>query len=338
MNARRPARPAALAVAVAGLLVGCGGSGPHPPRHRAGAEPAVAPAPARAPAGQVVRVGAQAEGIVADPRAGLVAVAVREPTRIALLSARTGRLLRHVSIAGPARHLQLDGSTLLVPEAPIGRVLELPLTKSHPARAPRSIATGSLPHDAAALDGRVFVADEFGHAVSVLSGARQIREIRGFTQPGGLAAVGKDVALVDVGADVITLIDGRSLKILGRVPVGSGITHDVAGSGGRIYVADTRGGALFTLATRPRLRVLSRLALPGRPYGIASDPAHDRLWVSETATNRLVELSTASPEPRILATYPTVRQPNTVAVDPANRTVFVAGAATGVVEVIHPRR
>ena len=336
MSVRRPIRSVGLAVAVAGLLAGCGGSGSHAPHHRAGAEPAVAPAPTAAPAGRVVAVGAQAEGIVADPRAGLVAVAVREPTRIALLSARTGRVLRHVAIAGPARHLQLDGSwTLLVPEAPIDRLLMLPLIQGAGPR--RSIATGSLPHDAAAAAGRVFVADEFGHAVSVLFGGRQIREVGGFTQPGGVAAVGKDVALVDVGADVVTLIDGRSLRILGRVPVGSGISHDVAGPGGRIYVADTRGGALFTLATRPRLRVLSRLAVPGTPYGIASDPAHHRLWVTETATNTLAELSTASPTPRVLATYPTVRQPNTVAVDPADETVFVAGAAAGVVEVIRPR-
>ncbi len=321
--------------ALAALLLGCSGS--QPARHRAGAEPAAAPAPAGTPIGHVVRVGAQAEGIVVDAPAGLVAVAVRMPTRIALLSAGGGRLLRHLRIAGPARHLQLDGaSLLLVPEAPINRLLELPLSTTRHPPPRRSIVTASLPHDAAAADGRVFVADEFGRAVSVLAGGREIRQITGFTQPGGMTPVGKDVALVDVGADVVTLIDGRSLRVLGHVATGSGISHDVVGPAGRLYVVDTRGGALFTLTTRPRLHLLSRLALSGTPYGIASDPLRRRVWVTETATNTVAELDVRRPRPRVIATFPTVRQPNTVAVDTASGRVFIAGASAGVVQFFDP--
>ena len=330
-----PWTPSAAIPALAALLLGCGGS--QRARQRAGAEPALAPAAARTPTGHVVRVGAQAEGIVIDVPAQLVAVAVRMPTRIAVLSARSGRLLRHLRIAGPARHLQLEGaSTLLVPEAPINRLLELALTSAHGPHTSRSVITGSLPHDAAASDGRVFVADEFGHAVSVIDAGRQVRQIPGFTQPGGVAAVGKDVAVVDVGADVVTLIDGRSLRVLGHVAIGTGISHDVAGPDGRLYVADTRGGAVFTLATRPRLRLLSRLGLPGIPYGLASDPTRRRLWVTETATNTVVELDISRPRPRVIATVPTVRQPNTVAVDISSGRVFVAGASAGVVEFFDP--
>ena len=321
--------------ALAALVVGCGGS--QPPRHRAGAEPAVAPAPARTPVGHVVRVGTGAEGIVVDAPAGLVALAVRMPTRIALLSARSGRLIRHLRIDGPARDLQLNGtSTLHVPEAPINRLLELPLSAGRHVPPRRSIVTASLPHDATAIDGRIFVADEFGHAVSVLAGEREIRQITGFTQPGGITAVGKDVALADVGADVVTLIDGRSLRVLGHVAIGTGISHDVTGPAGRLYVADTRGGALFTLATRPRLRLLSRLGLPGTPYGLASDPLRRRLWVTETATNTVAELDTSRPRPRVITTFPTVRQPNTVAVDISSGRVFIAGASAGVVQFFDP--
>jgi DNA-binding beta-propeller fold protein YncE len=70
--------------------------------------------------------------------------------------------------------------------------------------------------------------------------------------------------------------------------------------------------------------------------GCASDPARGRLWVTETGSNRLVELDVSAPRPRIVATFPTVRQPNTVAVDPTTGDVYVAGADAGVVEVLHP--
>ena len=329
-----PRPPLALALAAASLLAaGCGGGGPM--RHLAGAEPAVSPVPARAAAGRVVSVGAGAEGIVADPRRGVVAVAVRDPPRVALVGERADRVLRRLPILGAARHLQLDGSgTALVPEATRDRLLELPL---HAGAGPRrSIATGSLPHDAAAADGRVFVTDEFGHAVSVVGRDRVIRRIGGFVQPGGVAAVGGDVAAVDVGADTVSLIDARTLTVIGRVSFGSGVTHDAAGRRGLLYVVDTRGDALFTVQTRPRLRVSSRLPLPGTPYGIAADPAHDRLWVTETASDRLIELNISGPRPRPLAAFATVRQPNSVTVDPRTQTVFVAGAANGVVQVLDP--
>jgi DNA-binding beta-propeller fold protein YncE len=270
-----------------------------------------------------------------DRRLGLVAVAVRDPTRVALISTRTGSVRRHVVIAGPARHLALDGSaTLLVPEAPINRLLELSLR--HPSSGARSVRTGSLPHDAVALAGRIFVADEFGRAVSVISGGHAVARIGPFTQPGGIAAVAGRIALVDVGADTVSLLDPRTLRILARARAGAGPTHDAAGPDGRLYVVDTRGGELLTFATRPRLALINRLALPGRPYGIVAEPGRDRLWVTETGSNTLVELAIGSPRPRVLQRIATVRQPNSVAADPTTGEVFVAGAAAGVVEEIHP--
>jgi DNA-binding beta-propeller fold protein YncE len=332
--------PHVCGVAVAGLaaalvIAGCGAGAAHRQTHLPGAEPAVSPPLQRAPAGRIVRVGAAAEGIIAVPRAGVVAVAVRDPDRITLLSLSSGAVVRALRIAGPARHLALDGPrTLLVPEAPINRLLELSLR--HPSSGARSVRTGSLPHDAVALAGRIFVADEFGRAVSVISGGHAVARIGPFTQPGGIAAVAGRIALVDVGADTVSLLDPRTLRILARARAGAGPTHDAAGPDGRLYVVDTRGGELLTFATRPRLALINRLALPGRPYGIVAEPGRDRLWVTETGSNTLVELAIGSPRPRVLQRIATVRQPNSVAADPTTGEVFVAGAAAGVVEEIHP--
>ena len=156
----------------------------------------------------------------------MVAVAVRDPDRIALVALRSGDVRGHARIAGPARHLSLDGPrTLLVPEAPIDHLLKLGL----PHGRRRSIHTGSLPHDATAAGGKVFVADEFGNAITVIAPGRPPATIRGFVQPGGIATVGGRPALVDVAADVVALVDPESDVVLARAPAGAGPTHDAAG-------------------------------------------------------------------------------------------------------------
>jgi len=333
-----PSRAAALAVATAALaLASCGAqhrkSAPGLP---SAAEPAGAPVTARAPAGRSVKVGGLPEGIVVDGKTGLVVVGVRNPAQLVLLDARTGRVLRRISIAGAPRHLQLAaaGGPVLVPAEPVNRLLELGL----PRGGVRSIPVGAHPHDAAADGRRVFVANEFGQSVSVIQGSRVIASIGGFAQPAGVASLGAKVAVVDVRLNSVTLIDARALAVTGRLAAGAGPTHDVAGLGGRLYVIDTRGGAVFSYQTRPTFRLLNRFSLPGAPYGVAIDRARGRLWVALTAKDELVELATGGQSLRVLGVYETGRQPNTVAVDPRDGRVFVADAGPGTVQVIKPLR
>lgn len=324
------------ALAVAILLTGCGGA-----HHRRtatlppAAEPAVAPAAPLHPAGQVMRVGTLPEGIVVDPPAGMVAVAVRDPARLVLIGAGSGRVVRTVPIAAPARHLSLAGDSgpVLVPAETVARLIEVSL----PSAMTRSIDVGVHPHDAAAAAGRVFVGNEFGRSVSVIAGRRAVAQIGGFAQAGGLAAVGPNLAVVDVRTDTVTLIDAHALRVIDKVPAGKGPTHVVAADG-RLFVADTRGNALLVYVTQPGLHLVGRLALPGTPYGIAIDPVRRRLWVTLTAANELVEMTIEGSTLRPVASYPTGRQPNTVAVDPIDGRVFVADADAGLVQLINPRR
>jgi DNA-binding beta-propeller fold protein YncE len=279
-------------------------------------------------------VGAFPEGIAADPRTGIVVVAVRDPDQLVLLSARNGRVLRRVSILAPPRHLELaaPGGPVLVPAEPIDTLFLLGLRGGRL----RAVKVGVHPHDAAAAAGRIFVGNEFGQSVSVIVGTRVVGQVGGFQQPGGLAAVGPDVAVVDVRTNSVTLIDATSLRVVGRAPAGEGPTHVVSGPGDRLYVVDTRGGAVLTYATRPRLRLLDRFALPGTPYGVAIDRRRERLWVTLTAKDEVAELATGGPSLRLLAVYATDRQPNTVAVDPREDRVFVADSGPGTVQLIEP--
>jgi DNA-binding beta-propeller fold protein YncE len=186
------AAPAIAAPAIAALAIAACGSAPRAGR---GAEPARSPPRTPAIAGREVPVGGSPEGIAVDSRAGIVAVATRRPNALALLDVHSGRVRRLVGLAGTARHLALaaTGSSLLIPSEAMDRLIELDLRSWWHAQ----VAVGAHPHDAVAVDGRTFVADEFGHSVSVVEHGRVASTLRGFRQPGGVAAAGRNVAVVD---------------------------------------------------------------------------------------------------------------------------------------------
>jgi DNA-binding beta-propeller fold protein YncE len=72
------------------------------------------------------------------------------------------------------------------------------------------------------------------------------------------------------------------------------------------------------------------------PYGIASDPKRDLAWVTLTASNEVVGFDMTGGAPVQRYRLPTVRQPNSVAVDPDSGRVFVASANGEGVSVIQP--
>ncbi len=141
---------------------------------------------------------------------------------------------------------------------------------------------------------------------------------------------------LDGRARVLELDDPRTRKPTARVAAGVGPTQVVAVAD-RLYVTDTRGGALLVFATRPGLALVRRVFLPGGPYGMAVDPERHRLWVTLSARNEVVSLP-ANGRPRPLVRLPTVRQPVGVAVDPTRGTVAVVGRDAGVVQLIDGRR
>jgi DNA-binding beta-propeller fold protein YncE len=106
--------------------------------------------------------------------------------------------------------------------------------------------------------------------------------------------------------------------------------------GGLAYVVDTAGDGLLVFETRGELRIRRRYPLLGAPYAAATDLDNGRLWVALSASNQLVELATSA-RPHRLNAYPTVRQPDAVAVEPGTGRVYVSGA-DGVVQLLDPRR
>lgn len=297
-------------------------------------EPATAPDPRAVPAGTVVPLGGQPEGIVADPASGLVAVALRDPPGIVVVDHDGGRV-GLIPLSGAPRHLDLAGEGQV--QAPAEGSDELITVQLPSGEVRSSIAVGRQPHDAAFAAGRTFVADELSDTVTVIEGDRVITTVPVPAQPGGVASNGRSVAVVGVRARQMLAIDATSLRPLETVPSGVGPTHVVAGPDGRYYVADTQGDQILVFDDRPSLRQIADTPAVGAPYGIAVDAGRQRLWVTLTAANQLVGYDISGEEPRRVATFATVRQPNSVTVDPATGLVFVTGSAGGELQIVAPK-
>jgi sugar lactone lactonase YvrE len=150
---------------------------------------------------------------------------------------------------------------------------------------------------------------------------------------GGVAEVdgGRALAVVSRRERVLEVYDRGTRRRIARAPAGVGPTNVAGGPGGLVYVVDTAGDGLLVFELRPRLRLTRRLPILGKPYGIALDPARGRLWVTTTATNRLVELAGGA-RPHRLRDLPAVRQPDAVAVRGGR--VYVSGRADGVLQIV----
>jgi DNA-binding beta-propeller fold protein YncE len=316
-------------------LAGCGSAAPDelPPA----AEPATSPPPAAAPDGRLVPVGFKPEGVVADPRTGLVAVGLRGPDELVLVDGLSGAVERRVPLPAAPRHLALarPGGPVLVPAEDADALLRVRLPGGRLTRAP----VGREPHDAAAALGREFVADELAHTLTVLERGRPVATIDTALQPGGVTPLdrGRQIAVVSVRERVVETFDAQSGERTGRAPAGVGPTHAVSDGGGYLFVTDTDGGALLVYHLRPRLELIRRYPLPGSPYGIAIDNRRQRIYVTQTARNQLTELI-AGGRPSLVARYATARQPNTVAVDEASGRVYVTGKVDGVLQLLDPER
>jgi DNA-binding beta-propeller fold protein YncE len=299
------------------------------------AEPADSPPLTAAPAGQVITVGDQAEGVAADPVTHLVAVGVRNPDGLTIVDGRTGLVRKRIPLPGHLRHLQLaaPGGPVLVPDESSGSLL----TVSLPAgEVTARIPVGRYPHDATrAADGTVVVADELGAALVFVRDGVVRQRITDVTQPGGVAAAGDDVGMIDVYDHTLDVYRTDPVARVDRIPAGAGPSHLIGDRHGRLFVVDTRADRLLTYSVA-RLGQPVWTSLPGSPYGIAYDTVRDRIWVTLAGKNELVELDVAGAAPRVVAHFPTVRQPNTVAVDSATGRVFVAGRTGGQLELIDP--
>ena len=299
-------------------------------------EPATAPPVAQRPAGRVVALPGDPEGLAVDARDGILAAGIRQPAGVALVDAATGRERRIIRLPGAPRHLELAGPAgpLLAPLENADRLAQIALPGG---AVTADTAVGRHPHDAAADGSLIFVGNEYASTVSLVRHGRQVRVEPGPLQPGGVAAGGSFVLVVGVRGRRVEAYSAGG-RILGTARAGIGPTHVQAGRGGLFYVADTEGDAVLTYrvgTTGPR-QVGTAPTERGTPYGIAVDRRRGLVYVTLTATNQLESFRISGRGLVPDQTWPTVRQPNSVAVNESTGRVFVAGRAGSQLELISP--
>lgn len=316
---------------------GCGGgSGPGTGQPRPQLDPPQAAEPVGAPPakgglpGRSLKVGAKPEGVAIDARTGLAAVAVQSPPQLVLVDTRGGRIVRRVPLPGTARHVSLaaPGGPFLVPVEPDDSLVEVRFDGTT-----RRTEVGDNPHDATAVGDRYFVADEFGSTLTVVRNGAVVGEVPVDAQPGGVATVGDQVAVIAVRAYTVELYDGRADRPRGGggQSAGLGPSHVVTGPGGRLAIADTRGHALVVYDTEPKLRFARRIPLDGTPLGLATGD-DGRVWVALSERNRAfpVDLETG----RSGRSIRTVRDPFSLAA--GDGVLAIASRSTGTLQITRP--
>ena len=343
----------------AGLLAVCGlsacatsGSGaPVPLREPPVA--ATAPPVTGTPAGRVIRLKAsRPEGLAVDGRTGRVLIATQDKILLSLpqggatLTVSRGALGASTVSTLPAagRHVRVtpNGPDLaLIPLESSGQLALVIVTAGRTV----ALAVGPAPHDATPIPGdRTLVGDEGSGQVSIVTGladpatATVSQRLPAGLQPGGVAAAGNLACAVDVRGRYLYRYDvrpGRPVRSMGRVAVGAGPTHVIALDGDRVAVADAIGKAVFVVSLTEG-KVLSRRLLSQAPEGLAFDPSRRRLWVTTPGDNTVADYTLTADDLTPITRYPTVRQANSVAVDPSG-TAYLAGATPeGTLQILPP--
>lgn len=286
--------------------------------------------PTTKPAGRVVRIGNQPEGIAVDAKTGLVAVGLTDPDALVLVDVDTLQVVRRIALPGAPRHVRVakPGGPVLVPAG--DRLVEVSL----PSGRSRSTVVGNGAHDADGRGDRAYVGAEGASTLSVVEDGRRIRQVPTPLQPGGVA-VFRDpagpVAVVGVRERAVALYDADGREIA-RKRAGLGPTHAEAGDEGRLYVADTAGRAILLFRTRPELELVRRVAVPGSPSATTLDRQRGKLWVTLPDENMAVQL-TAEVLVRQQREFPTVRQPSSIAIHEPSGRVFVTSRTDGTLQV-----
>lgn len=329
-------RTAALAVVAAVALTGCSTTPAREDRPTiVPAQPAVAPEPATAPAGVVVPSAAGA-GLAFDPAGRrLAAIAGNE---VVLYTVDGGlKEVGRIGTDGPANQVVPKGrrgAGFLV--ATKNSVLEIDGDKA--GRSERidgdvlSVAAYDKPND----DGVWAVAGTAEGTMFALRTGKESKSITGPVEASRMLVHDGDVAVVDRLQSSVSEVDVAGGKLGKGLRVGRGITNAAVDSYGRLFAVDTGKNQVIGYTIAP---LMERFLYPekGSPWAVDYDDTDKLMWVTRTATNEVVgyALNTGIPEQRKV--YPTVRQPDALAVDAKTGTVYVQSATGAGVQAIPTR-
>jgi sugar lactone lactonase YvrE len=180
-------------------------------------------------------------------------------------------------------------------------------------------------------DGRLVLGSADGTLYTLRSDTEVGATLKKFARVDVLVAQDDSMVVLDRGQTSVTEIDGDGAASEQSLRAGEGATSMATDAAGRVLVTDTRGGALLVYGTEP-LILRQRFPVHDAPYGVTGSP--ELAWVSQTATNTVVGYDLATGIPVEKVRYRTVQQPNTLAFDDAENTLYVVSGSGAGVQVI----
>lgn len=333
----------ALVAAIAGAaLSGCTGGEPTITDTAPPATPAVAPPQHTALDGTVLPVDTPVTAAVVDQATRTLALATTGPDRLLLVDLDAlEQPASTVELPGEVTRLSQAGAdgTLFAPVRSAGMLLQVDVA-SRPPKV-RSVPVDGGPVAATTVGDRTAVALADRPGVAIMEGGRVRHTVTGFAEPADVIAASADggepdtVTVLDRPRTAVTTVDIGNAERGPSLRAGLGATNAVADRFGRVLVTNTRDGELLAFSADPLL-MRQRYPVPGVPYAIAYDPGRDLAWVTLTEHNEVVGYDVAGGEPVERHRLATVRQPNTVAVDPSTGAVVVGSAVGDGVQVVKP--
>ena len=322
-------RLAAVLLTGSVLAGGCASNGePNDPLQVAAtleaAKPALSPAQSGTPAGIVLPLTAKATAITVA--GDTLAVALEQPPSVQLRSLADLTTAREVALPGPATRLVVSGGRIEATVPGSGAIVTI--DPADGTTTQRSVDGG--PVDVATIGDRTLVARRDAKSVRVGD-----RDVGGITSPDQVLAVGGHAVVLDRLRSAVLDLDPDTGTLGAGLRAGDGATNAVADRFDRVLVTDTRGGELLAFSVDP-LIMRQRFPVPGAPYGLAYDSRRDLAWVTLTERNEVVAYHVAGGEPVEKLRFPTVRQPDSVAVDPGSGRVFIASADGQGIQVVSP--
>ncbi|GLY66724.1 YncE family protein [Amycolatopsis taiwanensis] len=296
----------------------------------------VSPVPEASPAGTVLVPG-NVTAMASDPANRVLAVAADNAVSLYRLDDLGATPVR-VPVDGPVERLTVSqaerdlGSGLLASIPTRGEVVWIDL----PGGQANALSVAGQPVDAAGDGPDMLVAVRDRKAIDVLAGGNVVKTITGeLYSADQIVQSGNQTVVLDRLRTAVFAVDVPDGKVREGLRAGDGATNAVADSYGRVLVTDTRGGALLAFSTAPLL-LRQLYPVPGGIYAIAYDNQRGLAWVTLTERNEVVGFDVRGGEPVEKYRFPTVRQPNSIAVDEQTSRVFVGSATGEGIQVIQP--
>ncbi|MBS4099636.1 YncE family protein [Tsukamurella paurometabola] len=339
----RPARsaPGALRLAALALVaaVGIAGCSTTPAREDrptiVPAQPALAPEPATAPAGTVLPAAA-GEGLAFDPVGRRLAAI--EGNEVVLYTVDGGlKEVTRISTDGRANQVVPKGrrgAGFLV--ATTNAVVQIDGDKAGFTQRLSGDVLSVAAYDEANDDAVWAVAGTASGDVVALRTAKEPTSIPGPVEASRILVHGSDVAVVDRLQASLTEVDVAGRTMGKGLRVGRGITNASITPDGRVFAVDTGKNQVIGYTVQP---LMEKFLYPEKsaPWAVDYDETDKLMWLTRTATNEVVgyALNTGIPEQRKL--FPTVRQPNAIAVDAKTGTLYVQSASGAGIQAIPTR-